>query len=151
MNIPLNINFQQILLHLFNFTLLSGGLYFLLYKPVKDFMDQRIAYHKEMEENIEQKLKEAKDVEEVYKSRLQEIDVEIQEKKAQAEKALNEQINADLEEAKMQKAKIIAEAQAIAQNEKKRILMTAREEIVKLTLEATKKMLSNEEESGEQA
>ena len=41
MNIPLNINFQQILLHLLNFVILAGGLYFLLYGPVKKFMDGR--------------------------------------------------------------------------------------------------------------
>ena len=34
MNIPLNIDFQQILLHLLNFAILGGGLYLLLYKPV---------------------------------------------------------------------------------------------------------------------
>jgi len=31
---PLNINFQQILLHMFNFVILAFGLYMLLYKPV---------------------------------------------------------------------------------------------------------------------
>ena len=35
---PLNIDLQQICLHLFNFTLLLAILYFLLYQPVKDFM-----------------------------------------------------------------------------------------------------------------
>lgn len=30
---PLNINFQQILLHMFNFSVLAFGLYMLLYKP----------------------------------------------------------------------------------------------------------------------
>ena len=30
---PLNINFQQILLHMFNFVILAFGLYMLLYKP----------------------------------------------------------------------------------------------------------------------
>lgn len=38
---PLNIDWQQILLHLFNFVVLTGVLYFLLYKPVKSFMDKR--------------------------------------------------------------------------------------------------------------
>lgn len=36
MNIPLNIDWQQILLHLFNFAILVGGLYLLLYNPVKN-------------------------------------------------------------------------------------------------------------------
>lgn len=41
MNLPLNIDWQQILLHAFNFVLLFAILYFLLYKPVKDFMEKR--------------------------------------------------------------------------------------------------------------
>ena len=43
MNVPLNIDWQQILLHLFNFIILAGGLYLLLYKPVKNFMEKREA------------------------------------------------------------------------------------------------------------
>ena len=38
---PLNINFQQVFLHMLNFALLFGAMYFLLYKPVKKFMDSR--------------------------------------------------------------------------------------------------------------
>ena len=41
MNIPLNIDWQQILLHLLNFVILAGGLYLLLYKPVQTFMETR--------------------------------------------------------------------------------------------------------------
>ena len=41
MGVPLNIDWQQILLHLFNFVLLAGGLYFLLYAPVRNFMERR--------------------------------------------------------------------------------------------------------------
>ena len=49
MNIPLNIDWQQILLHLFNFAILFAILYFLLYKPVKDFMAKREEYYKNMD------------------------------------------------------------------------------------------------------
>lgn len=41
MGIPLNVDWQQILLHLFNFIILFGGLWLLLYKPVKNFMAKR--------------------------------------------------------------------------------------------------------------
>ena len=48
-NIPLNIDWQQILLHLFNFSILVGGLYLLLFKPVKNFMDKRARHYADME------------------------------------------------------------------------------------------------------
>lgn len=54
MNIPLNIDWQQILLHLMNFVILAGGLYFLLYKPVKAFMDKRAAYYQEQADQAAQ-------------------------------------------------------------------------------------------------
>ena len=41
MNLPLNIDFQQILLHLLNFVILAGGLYLLLYKPVNKFIKKK--------------------------------------------------------------------------------------------------------------
>ena len=37
---PLNINWQQILLHLLNLVILAVGLYLILYKPVKKFMQK---------------------------------------------------------------------------------------------------------------
>ena len=51
MSVPLNLDWQQILLHLFNFVILAGGLYFLLYKPVKKFMDNRTAYYQTLDAN----------------------------------------------------------------------------------------------------
>ena len=59
MNVPLNINLQQILLHLFNFLLLFGGLYLLLYKPVKDFMKGREEHYSEMDSKAEAAIVEA--------------------------------------------------------------------------------------------
>ena len=38
---PLNIDWQQILLHLLNFVILFAGRWLLLYKPVKKFMNGR--------------------------------------------------------------------------------------------------------------
>lgn len=149
MNIPLNIDWQQILLHLFNFTILTGGLYFLLYKPVKDFMEKRTAFYKTMEEEAENRLDNAKHMEEEYECRLNQIDAEIAEKKAEAVKEAEEAANAVLDDARKQKEKIIADAHGIAQNDRKKILMEAKEDVVKLALAATKKMLNTEEGSCE--
>ena len=56
---PLNIDWQQILLHALNFVILVGGLYFLLFNPVKKFMAKREEYCRGMEEKAEQTLREA--------------------------------------------------------------------------------------------
>ena len=57
--VPLNIDWQQILLHLFNFTILFGALYILLYKPVKNFMDGREAHYADMDSKANQALADA--------------------------------------------------------------------------------------------
>ena len=59
-NLPLNIDIQQILLHLLNFVILFGLMYFILYKPVRKFMDQRAEYYKKMDEEAKMANEEAK-------------------------------------------------------------------------------------------
>lgn len=68
MSIPLNIDYQQILLHLFNFSILAGGLYLLLYRPVKQFMERREAYY----EDIHRQAQEDRDQAEQLKAACQE-------------------------------------------------------------------------------
>ena len=56
---PLNIDIQQILLHLFNLVLLLSILYLLLYKPVHDFMDKRAEEYKERDKCTKDALADA--------------------------------------------------------------------------------------------
>ena len=56
---PLNIDWQQILLHLLNFLILAVGLYFILYKPVKKFMKKREDDYAAREEKTAEALKDA--------------------------------------------------------------------------------------------
>lgn len=52
---PLNIDWQQILLHLLNFTILAFGLYFLLYRPVRAYMKKREDAYAEREEKTKKR------------------------------------------------------------------------------------------------
>ena len=94
MSVPLNIDWQQILLHLFNFVILAGSLYFLLYKPVKKFMDNRTAYYQTLDANAEEKVANAKKLEEMYQNRLNDAETEIRDKKTRAVKEAEEEANA---------------------------------------------------------
>ena len=70
MSIPLNIDWQQILLHLFNFAILAGGLYLLLYRPVKQFMEQREAYYQDLHQEAEQAKEQADRLKADYQAKL---------------------------------------------------------------------------------
>jgi|GEM_PF-723354 len=84
MNIPLNIDWQQILLHLFNFSILVGGLYLLLFKPVKNFMDKRAKHYQDMENAAAERERTTAEMEASMQQRQAALDAELEEKRAAA-------------------------------------------------------------------
>lgn len=138
---PLNISGLQILLHLFNFAILAGGLYLLLYKPVKKFMDHRKAYFQEMADQAEDKLRQAESFNAQYKQKLDAAEEEIRAFRAKAEKAAQEAAQQQLDAARAQASKIYTDAQESARRERERILTGAQEELKELAVSATEKLL----------
>lgn len=143
MNVPLNIDWQQILLHLFNFVILAGGLYFLLYKPVRDFMDRRTAYYQSLDADTQKKLEEARKLEEAYQSRMADAEKEIREQKARVLREAEAKAEAVLEEAGKQKEQLMSDAVVAARREKERIVEDARVEIAELAVAAAAKILQD--------
>lgn len=141
MNIPLNIDWQQILLHLFNFSVLLAGLYLLLYKPVKDFMDKRTAYYEQLDHDTKEKLEKAQALEQSYQKQLAQADDEISQLKAkaalEAERAADEQ----MKNAKKQAEKMLADAQDGARKEREKILAQTQQDIAKLAAVAAEKLV----------
>lgn len=140
-NIPLNIDFQQVLLHLLNFAVLFAILYFLLYKPVKSFMDKRKKEYEEMDQQAAEKLDDARRTLEEYEGKLKAADEEIRLKMDQA--ALESQKHcADLEDqAKLKAQEILDQARSQAETEKDRILDQAGESVVRMASEAARKVV----------
>ncbi len=147
MNIPLNIDWQQILLHLLNFVILAGGLYFLLYKPVKNFMNKRTSYYEAMDAEAKAKVTSAQKLEEEYKTRLTNAEEEIREKKASAVKEAEKAADAVIAEAKAKGNKIISDAQTAAKQEKDKILQDANAEIEAMVSSAIDKVLVSAKEN----
>lgn len=141
MNIPLNIDWQQILLHLFNFAILASGLYLLLYKPVKDFMDQRTAYYRQMDENAKARLSEAEEIKADYSRQLHEVDAEIDQRRNAAVEALKQLEEKEMQQAKVQADKIIADAKRTAQKEHDQIIDDAQKEVTEMVTTATEKLV----------
>lgn len=87
MNIPLNIDWQQILLHLLNFVILAGGLYLLLYKPVKTFMEKRQQYYQEQDAKAAKTLADAEKTAAEVRQQLKNADADAAAKLAAAQKS----------------------------------------------------------------
>ena len=104
---PLNIDWQQILLHLFNFAILAAGLYFLLYKPVKQFMAKRMSVYGEREAEAAKNESEAEQLRQKYEKMIMDADEEIQRQKAEASEELEAEKRLQLDQARAEARKII--------------------------------------------
>lgn len=137
---PLNIDWQQILLHWMNLAILTGGLYFLLYKPVKDFMAKREAHYRSLDEEAAAKLAEAERIKAECQARLDGAGEEIRQMKAKTQQAVQKSAEEQLEQARSQARQIVAHAQAEAEHSRERVLKESQRELRKLAAQATKKL-----------
>jgi F-type H+-transporting ATPase subunit b len=138
---PLNISWQQILLHLFNFAILFAILYFLLYKPVKDFMEQRQQHYRDMDQQVKHRLSEAESAKSNYERKLAAADAEIREKKTQAQTELTQSTEAQLQMAQTEAAQIIAKAKAEAKAQREEIVNGAQNEITEMAVKVVERMV----------
>ena len=142
MNIPLNIDLQQILLHLFNFAILAFGLFFLLYKPVKDFMAKREAHYAAMDAEAEEYLAKAKESDELYRRQLAEAEDEIAVMRREALAEADRLSSHRIREAELKAGKLMDEARENALRERENIIDSAREEVSGMAFAAVKKLMN---------
>ena len=142
--VPLNIDWQQILLHLLNFVILFEGLYLLLYKPVKAFMQKRREHYEKMDKDAEETSKKADAARAEYEEKLSSCDREIEEKRAAAKKELDHYEQMRKSAAEEEADAILAEARKKAADEKRHALRAARREISALVSDATEKLVLKE-------
>ena len=139
--LPLNIDIQQILLHLLNFAVLFAGLYFILYKPVRKIMDEREEHLKKLEEDANGKIADSEKAKEEYEERLKNADSEINAKKEEAGKETFAERERIITAANDEAAKILEKAREKANSEHDKIISDAQKEIAEIVNEATEKIV----------
>ena len=144
MNIPLNIDWQQILLHFFNFSILVGGLYLLLFKPVKSFMAKREKHYADMESAAVAREKDTEELKAEMAKREAAFDTELEEKRAAAAKEAEAFAQQQRDAARVQADKILSDAKAAAESERQKIVAEANREAVAIAEEAMEKLLAKE-------
>lgn len=140
MNLPLNINLQQIFLHMLNFVILTGGLYFILYNPVKKFMDQRSAHYAEMDKAAADKLAAAEKLEAEHQAQLDNLEEELRQRRAESQKIAQDAAQQQLDHAREQADQIVAGAQKAAESIRTKAVADAQKEIKELALDAAAKL-----------
>ena len=126
---PLNIDPQQILLHWLNLVILVGGLYFILYKPVKKFIAKREEHYKELEQQAEDKIAQAEQFKVQYSEKLAAADEEIRQTRAKAQQAAQQSAQEQLEQARAQAEQIVAQARAQADRIREQAVHDSQDEI----------------------
>ena len=134
---PLNINLQQILLHALNFVILFGAMYFLLYKPVKSFMDSRKAHYEKMDEDAKAVHAEAGKTKAGYEAQLKSADEEI----ARRQEALQHAVDERRAQDEQQAGEIVRKAREDAAREHERVMEQAKGEISELVSAAAEKLV----------
>ena len=137
---PLNIDWQQILLHWMNLVILTGGLHFLLFKPVKEFMAKREKHYQELAGQAEARLAEAEQLKAECQAKLDKADDEIHQERAKAQQAIQQSTEDQLAQAREQARQIVSHAQTEAEHSRERILRESQRELRKLAAQATKKL-----------
>ena len=140
-NIPLNIDWQQILLHWLNLAILIGGLYFLLFKPVKNFMQKREDHYKEIEAQAKKKLDDAEKIHAEYRQKLDNVEDELHEARIKAQKAVQKSADEQLALAQAQAREIVVEAHAKAAQFQEKALRDSQRELKRLATRAAEKVV----------
>lgn len=141
---PLNISIQQILLHMFNFVLLFGILYFLLYKPVKDFMDKRQNEYEEMDKKAKDSLKAADELKAEYESKLSDAKAEADTLRREAVKAADDDRDKIIEAANTKAAEIVDKAHAKAEADAQMIKSKTQNELASYVSSMAQKIVMDE-------
>ncbi len=141
---PLNIDWQQILLHLLNFVILAGGLYFLLYKPVKDFMAQREQQYKEIDESARKDREEAEKLRKAAQERLDAVEDEIVQMRSKASDEIEAEKQRQFAEARAEARRILETAGKTAELRSKKALADSNEELRALAMQAVQKLIIND-------
>ena len=139
-NLPLNINLTQIFLHLLNFLILFAILYFLLYKPVRNFMEKREKTYKDMDDEARDNLRVSEETKAQYETKISEAETEISQMKQKSRQEIEKNRDSQLQAAKDEAERIIREAKAEATREKDRIISEAQSEISEMVTDATEKL-----------
>lgn len=138
---PLNIDFQQIFLHLLNFVILFAILYYLTYKPIKNFISKRQTYYEDLQKETHAQLESAEKAGKEYAELKESARAEIQKEKERIYKELEEIYAQKTHQAKEEAARIIAAARDEGEKEKNMIVKSAQDEISQLVATATEKII----------
>ncbi len=142
--LPLGLDGVKILLHLLNFAILMAGLTILLYKPVLKFIKNRQDIIKTQIEDNEKIKKEAEDKYLTYQDKLDNINADLDAKKAEADKEIEGKKEAIIYEATRKAKDMLKKAEQDCAQERVNAFNNLRHEIADAAVEIASVILERE-------
>ncbi len=139
---PLNIDWQQILLHMFNFIILAAGLSFLLFKPVRKFMSAREEGYKKAAVEHARKLAEMEALDKERQVKIAALDGDLAEREKQALAVTETRKNRIIAEAHEEAERIISDGRKRAEAERTKYIAGLGDEITETVVLSAGKLLA---------
>ena len=143
MELPLNIDLTQVLLHILNLVILVGGLALILYRPVTKFLEERRRSFEEEEKRNAETAERVASLKEEYETKCAEADAVIAEREREAERKIAEKAGRYMDEARAKADEILKSAEEEAESRKAHILESAQTEIGELVVTAAHKLIND--------
>ena len=137
-------NIWNMLIYLANFIILFVGLYFLLFKPVKKFMQKRNENLVKVAEENDKLSKEVTGMKEEYGNLIADAKQELAKANEQAKTIAQKRSDEIVSEANEQAKVIMQKAKAEIENEKKRAENEIKGQVAELSVEVAKKIIAKE-------
>lgn len=138
---PLNIDWQQILLHVFNFLILATGLSLLLFKPVRKFMREREEKYKKSAEEHAKRKEEIAELDRQREEKLAGLDGEMDAKRRELISRSEKEGKKIVTDAEERARAIIADGKTRAEQERAAYMAQASDEIAKMVVQSAEKLL----------
>lgn len=143
-NLPLGLDGIKILLHLLNFLILFGGVTFLVYKPVKKFIEKRQNEIKLQYEKNEQSKAEAEELHSEYLEKLAKAESEIMFQRSEAERSNHIIKENAISEASQKAEEIISRAEIESQDIKKETISGIKNKVADVAVTIAEALLERE-------
>lgn len=143
-DMPLGLNVIEILLHIFNFIILIVGVRFLLYKPIKKFMEKRAQGYAEEEADHVKKKEEAEKLRAEAENKIREAEAKALKIEDDANANAMKEADAIIENARKDAKELIARTEADMAAKEVRERAALSREVTSLALTMSSKILERE-------
>lgn len=142
--LPLGLNWEFLLSHMVNIVVLFFVLRFLLYKPIKKFMDNRENSYNQREQETANNERKAKEIKAKYEAKVKDAKIEADDIVLDSRKDANKRADEIIRQAKIEAGEIVDQARKDINEERTNAKVAMREEVADLAVGIATRVLERE-------